>query len=45
MVEGPLDKPAYFVVKNVNAEKYREHPNLKELYEKNGFVFFKREPN
>lgn len=43
LLEGPLDKPAYFVVKNVDAEKYRAHPNLTELYEKNGFVFLKRQ--
>ena len=45
LLVGPLDKTAYLVVKNVNAEKYRTHPNLTELYEKNGFVFFKRPPN
>jgi len=44
LLEGPIDKPAYFVVKNVNAKKYRQHPNLTEMYEQNGFVFFKREP-
>jgi len=45
LLEGPLDKTAYFVVKNIDADKYRDHPNLTLLYEKNGFVFFKRSPD
>ena len=42
LLDGALDKPAYFVVRNVDAHKYRSHPNLIELYQRNGFVFFKR---
>jgi len=45
LLEGPLTKPAYFSVKNVDAEKYRQHPHLEELYERNGFVFFRRSPD
>jgi len=45
LLEGPLDKTAYFSVKNVDAEQYRRHPNLEELYERNGFVFFRRSPD
>jgi hypothetical protein len=44
LLEGPLTKPAYFSVRNVDAEQYRTHPNLDELYERNGYVFFKRMP-
>ena len=44
LLEGNIDKPAYFVCKNIHADKYRKHPQLKELYEKNGFVFFERMP-
>jgi len=45
LLDGELDKTAYFVAKNVDADVYRSHPNLTELYERNGFVFFKRMPD
>ena len=43
LLSGPIDKPAYFVCKNTKADRYRKMPQLKEIKEKNGFVFFKRE--
>ena len=41
---GEIDKPAYFISKNIHAEKYKAMPQLKLLDEKNGFCFFYREP-
>ena len=43
LLEGDIDKPAYFVCKIQDAAQWRKHPNLTELYEKNGFVFLKRD--
>ena len=46
LLTGDIDKPAYFSIKVNRKEKFvREHPDLTLLYEKNGFVFFKRTPN
>jgi 4-amino-4-deoxy-L-arabinose transferase-like glycosyltransferase len=42
LLNGPVDKPTYFVCKIIAAEPYRKMPQLQELYEMNGFVFFKR---
>lgn len=42
LINGPVDKPTYFVCKNIAAEQYRSHPNLQVIAEKNGFVFFRR---
>lgn len=42
LLNGELDKPAYFICKIMIADKYRALPQLKELGSKNGFVFFKR---
>lgn len=42
LLNGPVDKPTYFVCKNIAAEQYRNNPNLQVIAEKNGFVFFKR---
>lgn len=46
-VMGPeLDKPVYIVCKNKSSEEYkRMYPDMTFLYEKNGFVFFKRDPS
>jgi len=45
LLTGTIDKPAYFVCKINHAEEYSiAYPQLKELYRKNGFVFFVREP-
>jgi 4-amino-4-deoxy-L-arabinose transferase-like glycosyltransferase len=46
LLTGDIDKPAYFSIKVNRKEKFvQEHPDLTLLYEKNGFVFFKRTPN
>lgn len=40
---GEIDKPAYFVSKITSAETViKGYPDLKEIYRKNGFVFFVR---
>lgn len=43
LLNGDIDKPVYFVSKVDRPEAYENKPQLKELYRKNGFVFFKRE--
>jgi hypothetical protein len=44
LLTGNIDKPAYFSIKNLNEENIRlNYPQLKELYRKNGFIFYKRE--
>jgi len=43
LLNGDIDRPAYFVYKIQRKERYRvEYPQLEILYEKNGFVFTKR---
>jgi hypothetical protein len=43
LCHGKLDKPAYFVSKITYVEDVRKYyPELKEIYRKNGFVFWKR---
>ncbi|MDP1745062.1 MAG: glycosyltransferase family 39 protein [Bacteroidota bacterium] len=43
LLTGEIDKPAYFVSKITSAEEVRKgYPDLKEIYRKNGFVFFVR---
>lgn len=42
LLNGVVDKPVYFVCKVQQAGAWRSHPNLRELYEENGFVFFTR---
>ncbi len=43
LLNGNIDKPAYFVCKiNRATDVEKEHPQLKELYRKNGFVFLER---
>ncbi len=43
LLSGPADKPVYFVMKTGHSDKFlAEHPQLKVLYRKNGFVFVKR---
>ena len=45
LLTGNIQKPAYFSAKNNNIDEYLvRQPELKELYRKNGFVFFVREP-
>jgi len=42
LLEGAIDKPAYFVVKNHDLADYYPARDLQLLYRKNGFVFLKR---
>lgn len=42
MMTGTVDKPVYFSVRIHRADALRSLPQFEELYEKNGFVFFKR---
>ncbi|MFW5820081.1 MAG: ArnT family glycosyltransferase [Bacteroidota bacterium] len=43
LLNGDIDKPAYFVFKIQHKMRYlKEYPQLEFLYEKNGFVFTKR---
>jgi hypothetical protein len=46
MLNEPIDKPAYFSAKITYAEEIKkEHPDLRELYRKGGFIFYERLPN
>ena len=42
LLNGQLDKPAYFICKIQNADKYKAMPQLEAIGAKNGFAFFKR---
>lgn len=44
LLRGDIDKPAYFVTKINKTEGLKEVPGMMELYRKNGFVFYKRNP-
>lgn len=44
LLTGDIDKPAYFICKINKAEQYRQMPQLEEIGNKNGFVFFRRLP-
>lgn len=44
LLTGDIDKPAYFICKINKAEQYKQMPQLEELGNKNGFVFFRRMP-
>lgn len=46
LLNGDIDKPAYFVCKIIHADEFREKGKGKliELREENGFVYFKRLP-
>ena len=43
LLTGDIDKPVYFSTKIDRVKKYEQYKDLKELYRKNGFVFFKRD--
>lgn len=45
VLTGAIDKPAYFSVKVQNKQLLDTLPSLIKLYEKNGFVFYKRMPS
>ncbi len=44
LLTGDIDKPAYFICKITQADKWRTYKQLKEKGVKNGFVFFERIP-
>ncbi|HEX2936014.1 MAG TPA: hypothetical protein VHO72_11730, partial [Bacteroidales bacterium] len=45
-MNGDIDKPVYFVMKNSSSKEYLDkYPQLKVQYEENGFVFAKRDIN
>lgn len=44
LLHGDIDKPAYFVSKNIHKEEFEKIEELKVIGEKNGFVFYKRYP-
>jgi 4-amino-4-deoxy-L-arabinose transferase-like glycosyltransferase len=45
LLTGKIDKPVYFACKVIHAKGYiSAYPLIKELYRKNGFVFFVRVP-
>jgi 4-amino-4-deoxy-L-arabinose transferase-like glycosyltransferase len=43
LLKGDIDRPVYFSTKIHKADRLREYPQLEEVGEKNGFVFFIRE--
>jgi 4-amino-4-deoxy-L-arabinose transferase-like glycosyltransferase len=45
LLSGAIDKPAYFITKNTSADEYRKLPQLQEIGQMNGFVFFRRSPH
>jgi 4-amino-4-deoxy-L-arabinose transferase-like glycosyltransferase len=46
LLKGNIDKPVYIASKSYKRKHYQDiYPDLKLLYEKNGFSFFKRMPN
>lgn len=44
LLNGNIDKTAFFVAKINLAEMFKQKYGLEEIYSKNGFVFLKREP-
>jgi hypothetical protein len=46
LLKGDIDKPTYFACKINSAEGIeKQYPDIKEMYRKNGFVFFERLPS
>lgn len=45
LLYSPIDKPAYFICKVTDAGRYKAMPQLQQIGEKNGFVFFRRNPD
>jgi len=46
LLNGAVDKPVYIVTKITAANEFKiKFPEFRRLYEKNGFVFFKKEKN
>jgi hypothetical protein len=44
LLSGPINRPAYFVSKVDKADRWRSQPGLQVIGERNGFVFFRRDP-
>jgi hypothetical protein len=42
LLDGPVTKPAYFVCKVNDADRWKTHRNLSIMSERGGFVFFVR---
>lgn len=42
LLEGAIDKPAYFVARITDADPWHKHPNLSVVREEGGFVIFER---
>lgn len=42
LLDGEIDRPAYFVAKINDAGPWRAHPHLRVMREEGGFVFFER---
>lgn len=42
LLEGAIDKPAYFVARITDADPWTKHPNLRVVREEGGFVIFER---
>ena len=46
LIDGKTDKPVYFILRNKQASRYLDQYDQLELYyEKNGYVFLKRDPS
>lgn len=45
LLTGPIDKPVYFVTKIGKEDRFHAYNDIQEIGRKNGFVFFKREPD
>jgi 4-amino-4-deoxy-L-arabinose transferase-like glycosyltransferase len=44
LLAGEIDRPAYFVCKVTDVQRYADHPGLAEVGRANGFVFLERRP-
>ena len=44
LLHGKIDNPAYFSLKIQDKHEFDAMPQMSKLYEKNGFVFYKRMP-
>lgn len=44
LVDGKIDKPAYFCCHMKKADEYAQHPDFERIGEDGGFVFFRRLP-
>jgi hypothetical protein len=44
LLSGPIDRPAFFASKIDRADRWRGRPGLQVVGDRDGFVFFRREP-